>query len=76
MVEVLRKVLGWKVECDYCESVLKFHLEDMKYLNKDSQRTQYIECPVCPTKVCVRDNDFGWLNGVERIYEEKVTEEA
>ena len=50
--------------------------EDMEYLHKDSLRIQYIECPVCHAKVCVRDNGFGWLNGVERIYEEKVTEEV
>lgn len=76
MVEVLHKSLGLRVKCMYCGSVLKFQLGDMKYLHKDSLRTQYIECPVCHTKVCVRDNDFGWLNGVERIYEEKATEEV
>ena len=76
MVEILRKVLGWKVECDYCGSVLKFQLGDMKYLHKDSQRTQYIECPVCHTKVCVKDNDFGWLNGAERLYEDTNMEEV
>ena len=76
MVEILHKSLGLKVKCMYCGSVLKFRWEDMKYLHKDSLRTQYIECPVCHTKVCVRDNDFGWLNGVERIYEENNTDEV
>ena len=86
MVEIIRKGLGWKVECGYCGSVLKFHLEDMKYLTTEdleyklapryAQITQYINCPVCSKKVFVKNDDSGWMNGTERIYEEKDTEEV
>ena len=86
MVEVLHRSLGLKVKCMYCGSVLKFHWEDMKYLNKEdpeyrwspqcAEVTRYIECPICQEKVFVRDDTCGWINGAEGIFEEKNTEEA
>lgn len=85
MVEIIKKGLGIKTECNNCGSVLKFQWNDMKYLtNKDieyhrspiqAQKTQYIECPVCHARKFVRDDIRGWINGTERIYEEKNTEE-
>ena len=86
MVEIIQDGLAIKTECRVCGAELKFQWNDMKYLtDKDleyqrspiyAQKTQYIECPVCHTKIFVRNDDSGWMNGTERIYEEKNTEES
>ena len=84
MVEIIQDGLAIKTECRVCGAELKFQWSDMKYLtDKDveyqrspiyAQKTQYIKCPVCHEKVFVRNDDSGWMNGTERIYEEKNTE--
>ena len=86
MVEIIQDGLAIKTECRVCGAELKFQWSDMKYLtNKDreykldpirAQKTRYIECPVCHTKIFVRNDDSGWMNGTVRIYEEKNTEGA
>ena len=86
MVEIIQDGLAIKTECRVCGAELKFQWNDMKYLtDKDleyqrspiyAQKTQYIECPICHTKIFVRNDDSGWMNGTERIYEEKNTEES
>ena len=80
MVEIIQNGLAIKTECRVCGAELKFQWNDMKYLtDKDleyqrspiyAQKTQYIECPVCHTKIFVRNDDSGWMNGTERIYED------
>ena len=80
MVEIIQDGLAIKTECRVCGAELKFQWNDMKYLtDKDveykrspiyAQKTQYIECPVCHTKIFVRNDDSGWMNGTERIYED------
>ena len=80
MVEIIQDGLAIKTECRVCGAELKFQWNDMKYLtDKDveyqrspiyAQKTQYIECPVCHTKIFVRNDDSGWMNGIERIYED------
>ena len=84
MVEIIDKGLI-KTKCKSCRVALMFQWNDMKYLtDKDleyqlspiyAQKTQYIECPVCHTKIFVRDDNLGFINGTERIYEEKNIEE-
>ena len=79
MVEIIDKGLI-KTKCKSCRVALMFQWSDMKYLtDKDieyqwspiyAQKTQYIECPVCHTKIFVRNDDSGWMNGTERIYED------
>ena len=74
-----------KTECKICGAELKFQWNDMKYLtNEDleyrwdpikTQRTRYIECPVCHEKIFVRDDNLGWINGTVRIYEDTNKEE-
>ena len=86
MVEIIHNGFAIKTECKICGAELKFQWNDMKYLtNEDleyrwdhikAQRTRYIECPVCHEKIFVRDNDLGWINGTERIYEDANTEEV
>ena len=80
MVEIIHNGFAIKTECQLCGAELKFQWNDMKYLtNEDleyrwdpikAQRTRYIECPVCHTKIFVRDDDSGWMNGTVRIYED------
>ena len=80
MVEIIQNGLAIKTECRVCGAELKFQWNDMKYLtDKDleyqrspiyAQKTQYIECPVCHTKIFVKNDDSGWMNGTERIYED------
>ena len=80
MVEIIQDGLAIKTECRVCGAELKFQWNDMKYLtDKDveyqrspiyAQKTQYIECTVCHKKVFVRNDDSGWMNGTERIYED------
>ena len=80
MVEIIQDGLAIKTECRVCGAELKFQWNDMKHLtDKDleykrspiyAQKTQYIECPVCHTKIFVRNDDSGWMNGTERIYED------
>ena len=84
MVVIIHNGFAIKTECRVCRAELKFQWKDMKYLtDKDveykqspiyAQKTQYIECPVCHTKIFVRNGGSGWMNGTERIYEEKNTE--
>ena len=86
MVEIIHNGFAIKTECKVCGAELKFQWNDMKYLtDKDleyqrspiyAQKTQYIECPVCHTKIFVRNDDWGWMNGTTRIYDEKNTEEV
>ena len=85
MVEVIRKGLGWEVEC-ICGAVLKFQWNDMKYLNEDdaeykaspehARKAQYIICPVCSSKVFVKNDSSGWRLGVKRICRDASTEEV
>ncbi len=80
MVEIIQDGLAIKTECRVCGAELKFQWNDMKYLtDKDieyqcspiyAQKTQYFKCPVCHTKIFVRNDDSGWMNGTERIYED------
>ena len=80
MVEIIQGGLAIKTECRVCGAELKFKWSDMEYLtDKDveyqyspiyAQKTQYIECPICHTKIFVRNDDSGWMNGTARIYED------
>ena len=80
MVEITHRGFAIKTECNYCGTELKFDWKDMKYLtDKDmeykwspaySQKTRYIECPVCHEKIFVRNDDSGWMNGTVRVYED------
>lgn len=80
MIEIMHNGFDIKTECRSCGSELKFQWNDMKYLtDKDleyqwspiyAQKTQYIECPVCHTKIFVRNDDSGWMNGTTRIYKD------
>ena len=80
MVEIMHNGFAIKTECQLCGAELKFQWNDMKYLtNKDreyewdpirAKKTRYIECPTCHTKIFVRDDDSGWMNGTVRIYED------
>ena len=86
MVEIIQDGLAIKTECRVCGAELKFKWSDMKYLtDKDveyqrspiyAQKTQYIKCPVCHTKIFVRNDDSGWMNGTARIYEDTNKEEV
>ena len=79
MVEIIDKGLI-KTKCKSCGVALMFQWYDMKYLNdKDieyqqstehAQKTRYIKCPICNTKIFVRDDNLGWINGTARIYED------
>ena len=80
MVEIIHDGFAIKTECKSCGAELKFKWSDMKYLtDKDieyqwspiyAQKTQYIKCPVCHTKIFVRNDDSGWMNGTKRIEED------
>lgn len=84
MVEVLHRGLGYTVECSRCDSVLKFHQDDMKYLNEEdaeyktspperAHKVQYIICPVCGSKLFVKSDTAGWRLGVKRICKDTST---
>ena len=70
MVEIIQDGLAIKTECRVCGAELKFKWSDMKYLTDKDLEYQYIKCPICHTKIFVRNDDSGWMNGTERIYED------
>ena len=80
MIEIIHNGFAIKTECRSCGAELKFQWNDMKYLtDKDleyqrspiyAQKTQYIECPACHTKIFVRNDDSGWMNETVRVYED------
>lgn len=79
MVKVYRRVIGMKVVCSSCRTVLEFQKEDMKdcnsrHTNACGFSTEYmsIDCPVCGKELVVWDAKFKkWENNVDMIYEKK-----
>lgn len=83
MVKVVRRVIGMKVVCRHCGTVLSFQEEDLKCtfpgINTYGMHTGYqgIDCPVCGEELTVRDaKNKTWTNNVDMIYEENNTEEV
>lgn len=81
MVKVARRVIGMKVACVYCGTILNFQKEDLRdcirpILGFDT-RYHCIDCPVCGKEVIVRNAETEcWEDEVDMIYEENNTEEV
>lgn len=79
MVKVYRKVIGMKVVCSNCRSVLSFQKDDIRdrdfpTLDLYGRHVKYqgIDCPVCGENLIVRDAESKtWKNNVDIIYEKK-----
>lgn len=52
-IEVVNKAIGYKIDCPFCKSVLKFGREDMKDVFPYGYS---ILCPVCKNAIRVADN--------------------
>ena len=79
MVKIYRRVIGMKVVCSSCRTVLNFQKEDMRDCNSTHtdacglyREYKSIDCPVCGKELVVWD-DFSksWENNVDMIYENK-----
>lgn len=79
MVKVVRRVIGMKIVCSSCRTVLNFQKEDMRDCNSThmdvygiSREYKSIDCPVCGKELVVYDARFeDWENNVDMIYEKK-----
>lgn len=79
MVKVYRRVIGMKVVCSSCRTVLNFQKEDMKDFNSIKtnrwgfdREYKSIDCPICGKELVVWDDRFkNWENNVDMIYENK-----
>lgn len=76
MVEVYRRVIGMKVMCNHCRTVLTFQKEDLKDRIIDKWGIdmcyQCIDCPVCGKELIVRNAETEcWGDNVDMIYEKE-----
>lgn len=76
MVKVYRRVIGMKVVCNYCRTILNFQEEDLRdcSVHRWGYDTHYqcIDCPVCGEELIVRNAETKcWENNVDMIYEKK-----
>ena len=65
-IEVVNEAIGYKMDCPFCKSVLKFGREDMKYTYPIGNA---IKCPVCEKAIRVSDIDGGLDIMVEPIFD-------
>lgn len=76
MIEVLKKSIGFKTECEQCRSILKFDWDDMKAISRGSDKfptgpwshVNYIVCPVCGSELFVKLDDR-WRDNIKSIHE-------
>lgn len=76
MIEVLKKGTGFKTECRHCGSILKFDLDDMEAISRESDkfppgpwsRVNYIVCPVCGSELFVK-LDNRWVDNIKSVHE-------
>lgn len=76
MVKVYRKVIGMKVVCSHCRTILNFQKEDLRdcMIHKCGVDNHYqcIDCPVCGKELIVRNAETEcWENNIDMIYEKK-----
>lgn len=76
MVEVYRRVIGMKVVCSHCGTILNFQEEDLreciKHMLGFDTHYQCIDCPVCGKELIVRNAETEcWGDNVDMIYEEE-----
>lgn len=62
MVEVVKKAVGYEVECPHCRSVLRIGLEDSD---------NFVLCPICDRQITTRSLNGELSSRLEPIYEEK-----
>lgn len=76
MIEVLKKSAGFKTVCGHCGSILKFDLDDIGTMTRESDKfppgpwshVNYIVCPVCGSELLVK-LDNRWVDDIKNIYE-------
>lgn len=76
MVKVDRRVIGMKVACIYCGTILNFQEDDVRDCSKHGwgfdTHYQCIDCPVCGEELIVRNAETKyWEGNVDMIYKKK-----
>ena len=66
-VEVVNEAIGYKIDCPFCKSVLKFSREDIE--DDFPYSGGSVECPVCKKKINVAGCDDELITMVEPIME-------
>ena len=66
-VEVVNEAIGYKIDCPFCKSVLKFSREDIE--DDFPYSGGSVECPVCKKKINVAGCDDELNSMVEPIYD-------
>ena len=66
-IEVVNEAIGYKIDCPFCKSVLKFSGEDIE--DNFPYSGGCIECPVCKKKINVAGCDDELTTMVEPIFD-------
>ena len=66
-IEVVNEAIGYKIDCPFCKSVLKFSREDIE--DDFPYSGGSVECPVCKKKINVAGCDDELRAMVEPIYD-------
>lgn len=66
-IEVVNEAIGYKIDCPFCKSVLKFSREDIE--DDFPYSGGSVECPVCKKKINVTGRDDELRAMVEPVFD-------